>query len=65
VTLAGEEDGGIGGMSPPSTLKNPWFQSKHYGTWTNWIWQILLSKHSINLLTPQPHLLFFKASLPV
>jgi len=24
-----------------------------------------LSKHSINFLTPQPHFLIFKASLPV
>jgi len=41
-------------------LKKPWFQNKHCDTLTNWIWPILLSKHSINLLTPQSHFLFLK-----
>jgi len=65
VALDGEESGGIGGKFPPSMLKKPWFQNKHWGALTNWIWPIFLSKHSINLLTPQTHFLFFKASLPV
>ena len=37
----------IGGKLPPSMLKKPWFQKKHWGTLTNWIWPILLSKQSI------------------
>jgi len=65
VALGGEEGGGIGGKMPPSVFKKPWFQNKHWGTLTNSIWPIILNKHSINLLTPQPHFLFFKASLPV
>jgi len=32
VALAGEEGGGIGGKLPPSMLKKPWFQNKHWGT---------------------------------
>jgi len=60
VALDGEESGGIGGKLPPSMLNKSWFQNKHWGTLTNWIWPILLSKHSINLLTPQPHFLFLR-----
>jgi len=65
VALDGEEGGGIGRKLPPSMLKNSCFQNKHWGTLTNWLSAILLSKHSINFLTPQPHFQFFKASLPV
>jgi len=65
VAMAGEEGGGIGGKLPPSMMKKPWFQKKHWGTLTNWIWPIPLSKTSINLFTPQPHFLFFKTSPPV
>jgi len=51
-------------IAPKYVKKKSWFQNKYWGTLTNWIWPILLSKHSTNLLTPQPHFLFFKASLP-
>jgi len=40
VALAGEKGGGIGGKFPPRMLKMPWFQNKHWGTLTKWIWPI-------------------------
>jgi len=43
MVLTEKESGGIGGKLPPSMLKKPWFQNKHWGSLTNWIWQILLS----------------------
>jgi len=65
VALAGEEGGGIGGKLPPNMLKSPDFKT-NIGTFlTDWISSALLSKHSINLLTPQPHFLIIKDSLPV
>jgi len=35
--VAGEEGGGIGGKLPPSVIKKPGFQKKHWGTSTNWL----------------------------
>ena len=42
-----------------SVLRKPWFKDKHWGSLAHWIWPRLLSKHFINLLTPQPHVVFF------
>jgi len=52
---------GWGTIAPQvSVLKNHWFQGKHWGTLAHWIWPRLLSEHFVNLLTPQPHVVFFK-----
>jgi len=37
VALDGEEGEGIGGKFPPSIMKKPSFQNKHWDTLTNWI----------------------------
>ena len=55
MALVGEDDvGGGGQLAPSKFFKMLWFQHKHLVTLAHWIWHSLLSKHFLNLLTPQP-----------
>ena len=47
----------LGGHGP---IRPPWLRLWHWGTLARWIWPRLLSKHFMNLLNPQPHVVFFR-----
>jgi len=49
----------------PKYVKNALISKQTLGHFNKLDLTDILSKHSTNLLTPQPHFLFFNASLPV